>query len=271
MIKFLFWNLNKKPLERRIASLARHYDIDVLMFAECVIPVGHVLSALSDATGQVYHLPSSQCDSLAIYTRFPADCVVNLHERPNRLTVRRLVLPGRPEVLLALAHLPSKAFFSGASQASECRRVASTIRDIEIGVEHSRTLLVGDLNVNPFEEGAVTADGFHAVMARPVASRGERVVQDEQYPFFYNPMWGHFGHGIDDPPGTYYWARAEHLCYFWHMFDQVLVRPALLANFPDDQLRILDSDGSVPLVASSGQPDSSDASDHLPITFALTL
>lgn len=271
MIKFLFWNLNRKPLERRIASLARHHDIDVLMFAECVIPVGHVLSALSEATGRVYHRPSSDSDSLAIYTRFPPDCVVALHEKPNRLTVRRLVLPGRPEVLLALAHLPSKRHWSPDSQGFECVEIARTIRELEQAQGHSRTVLVGDLNMNPFEEGVVADGGFHGVMARPVASRGSRVVQDREYPFFYNPMWAHFGHGSDDPPGSYYYPGAEHVTYFWNIYDQVLVRPALLANFPDDQLRILDSDGSVPLVASSGQPDSSGASDHLPITFSLSL
>jgi len=270
VIRFLFWNLHKKPLEARIASLARHHDIDMLMLAECVIPVGRMLSTLSDATGRVYHRPPSECESLSIYTRFPAECVRVLFERPNRLTLRRLALPGRAEVLLALAHLPGKPW-SDASQASECRRVVRTIREIEEEMGHSRTLLAGDLNVNPFEEPAVTAEGFHAVAARSVASRGSRVVQDDEYPFFYNPMWGHFGHAIDDPPGTYYYARAEYLCYFWHMIDQVLVRPALLKDFPDDQLRILDSDGTAPLVASSGRPDAANASDHLPITFALTL
>ena len=272
MIRFLFWNLNKKPLEARIASLARHHDIDVLMFAECLIPVGRMLSTLFDGTGRAYRPSPSKRESLAVYTRFPGRSVPLLSEtKGNRLTVCDLVLPARPHVLLALAHLPSKLPWGDASQGFECAEIARIIRGIEEEVGHSRTVLVGDFNMNPFEAGLVSANGFHGVMARRVASRRSRVVQHRDYPFFYNPMWGHFGHGTDDPPGTYYYAGAEHVEYFWNTFDQVLVRPALLDNFPDDQVRILDSDGSAPLVASTGRPDSANASDHLPITFALSL
>jgi hypothetical protein len=55
-------------------------------------------------------------------------------------------------------------------------------------------VLVGDFNMNPFQEGVVAANGLNAVMARRVAARRRtRVVQEREYPFFYNPMWGHFG------------------------------------------------------------------------------
>lgn len=37
MLTFLFWNVNKKPNEERIARLARLHGVDVVILAECKI------------------------------------------------------------------------------------------------------------------------------------------------------------------------------------------------------------------------------------------
>src|ERR1019366_9368104 len=93
------------------------------------------------------------------------------------------------------------------------------IDEVEVSEGHQRTILLGDMNMNPFEAGMVIAGGLHAVMSRRVASRMTRLVQKQRYKFFYNPMWNHLGdHG--DTCGTFYYEGAEHLCYYWNLFDQ---------------------------------------------------
>ena len=43
-------------------------------------------------------------------------------------------------------------------------------------------------------------------------------------------MWNHLGdHG--EAGGTFYFEGTEHLCYYWNLFDQVLLRPDLLKGF----------------------------------------
>ena len=66
-------------------------------------------------------------------------------------------------------------------------------------------------------------------------------------------------------------ARAESVCYFWNMFDQVLVRPSLLDAFANDHLKILDSNDDDSLLTARGLPNKAAASDHLPIVFGLEL
>jgi len=56
--------------------------------------------------------------------------------------------------------------------------------------------------------------------------------------------------------------------FFWHMFDQVLIRPALLNYFDNRNLQILRTAGEVSLVTKNGLPDKS-KSDHLPLLFKL--
>jgi hypothetical protein len=152
-----------------------------------------------------------------------------------------------------------------------CVEISRRISEEERAVGHRRTVIVGDLNMNPFEKGVAGANGLHAVMTRTVALAGERTVQERSYPFFYNPMWGHFGDRLPGPPGSYYYQGSELVTYFWNIFDQVLVRPELLDRFRDEDVRILESAGAVPLISTRGRPDEKAASDHLPILFKLEL
>ena len=268
MTTFLFWNLNKKPLERLVADLAELHEVDVLILAECKIPNEVMKRSLKwrDDLEPTH----SESDKIIIYTRFSPDFLQPVFDAP-RLTIRRLKLPEREEVLLASVHLPDKLHWKDSSQTLECVELARRILSVEEQVGHRRTVLVGDVNMNPFEDGVVAANGFNAVMTRLQAKRQRRTVQDRKYPYFYNPMWGHFGDGSGGPPGTYYYWSSQHVAYFWHMFDQVLIRPELLSIFKNEELKILSAVGERSLVTKGGLPDRSVGSDHLPILFSLDL
>src|SRR4051812_34060314 len=120
--------------------------------------------------------------------------------------------------------------------------------------------------MNPFEDGLTGAPALHAVMTRKLAERETRVVQGTAYRFFYNPMWGFFGDRTSGPPGTYYHRSPGVAELFWHLLDQILLRPALMGLLHD--LAILDRiDGESLLTQPSGLPRDSVYSDHLPLAF----
>jgi hypothetical protein len=81
-------------------------------------------------------------------------------------------------------------------------------------------------------------------------------------------MWNHFGDN-DGAGGTFYYEGAEHLCYYWNLFDQVLLRPALLKGFAPENVRIPTSIRGFSLLQEDGQPDKETMSDHLPVTLEL--
>lgn len=270
MVTFLFWNINQKPLENLIVGLVEEHQADVLMLAESEISHDVMLKSLNRNAESEFHLPISLCEKVFIYTRFRDDFIEPVYES-TRITIRRLMLPARNEVLLVALHFPDKLHSSEESQKYECTELAKIIRETEDKVGHQRTLLVGDLNMNPFESGVVAASGLHAVMTREVALRRTRIVGRIQHPFFYNPMWGRLGDSTDGPPGTYYYTSSEQVSFFWNTFDQVLVRPDLLEFFRNEDIKVLTQLGDQSFLSPRGLPKKAIASDHLPILFKLNV
>ena len=261
--KFLFWNLNRKSLATLIADLAEEHGVDLIILAECEVDAATMLGALNRASTR-FHRTSGLCQHITIYSGFPGQFIEETYES-HRISIRTIKLPARDPILLAAVHLPSKLHQSGESQAFGCMELAKQIELEEQKAGHRRTILVGDFNVNPFEAGI--AGGLHSVMSRQVASRGTRTVQGREYPFFYNPMWSHFGDAGSHTAGSYYYDAGEHVNHYWNMFDQVLLRPELAAHFDSARLSILKAVGPLSLVRPDGRPDQQVGSDHLPLLF----
>lgn len=266
MLTTLFWNVHNKPILDAVAALAMDHEVDILVLAQNRMPASSILGRLNRAS-LGFQRPFSNCGHVEVLTRFSPKFLVALSES-DRYSIRRLHLPARLPLTLVFAHLPSKIDFSTDSQSFELFNLVKEIERVELQTGHSHTVVLGDLNANPFDPGVVAAGGLHGVMTKDLARKGKRVVQGREHLFFYNPMWSLFGERQEGPPGTHFYRKAEALCYFWNIFDQVLIRPALI-----DKLRmaprILTKAGSLSLVANDGTPDSDRFSDHLPVLFQL--
>jgi hypothetical protein len=265
MLTFLFWNLNDKPLAPIVANLVEQHGVDVLMLAECQSPP-QFLSTLNQKRIDFHLCPGDRCKRIVIYTRFSRR-FLTLESETKYITIRQLMLPAQLDILLTVVHLQSKLHTSHSEQQNACVELSREIRQVEEKVGHSRTLVVGDLNMNPFESGMITAAGLNAAMTRQIALKESRTWQDQEYLFFYNPMWGHFGDRIQGVAGNYYYSSEP----YWNIFDQVLLRPALLPFFENDTLKILEGDGETSFLTKNGLPNRSVASDHLPILFQLDI
>lgn len=209
-LTFLFWNL-KRARPDILANLVKRNAVDVLLLAECPLIPGAILTALNQDLTQYFFVPST-CAKIQTYTRFSEHYMPVISEGDD-YTIRRINLPGRLEIQICAVHFPSKLYRTPADQTAYATDFATKIL-APAESQHARTVLVGDLNMNPYEDGMVQHNGLHAVMTREIASRERRTVKFESNRFFYNPMWQHFGERAEGHAGTYYLAspksRADH-------------------------------------------------------------
>ena len=152
MLSFLFWNLHRRFLADHLATLARQHDLDFVILAECEMPIQLLLDKLT-SRGLTYHEIVGLPKSLAAVTRFETKCLKPQYDNPNlRVSIRKFAHPDHQEILIAIAHLPSQLYSSRASSDLECVTLSHIIRQQEDKAGHTRTVLVGDLNVNPFSD-----------------------------------------------------------------------------------------------------------------------
>ncbi len=280
MLSFLFWNLYGRQqqdlaarlanLQGSIARLATAHDLDVLMFVECESAPEGMTAALNSSGRGPYHCPTSTNERIRVFVRASGGALVDsFNSRSGRLTIRRFTPKGLPELLLAVVHFQDRQSWSAEGQTLEAVVLAQDVARAEDRAGHQRTILVGDLNMNPYHAGVVGAQALNAVMARALVRPVERVVAGRAYRCFYNPMWGYFGDRTPGPPGTLCFAGADPASHYWNIYDQVLLRPALMDSLV--RLAVLEDDGQESFLTNAGRPRKASLSDHLPVLFQLAL
>jgi hypothetical protein len=276
MVQFLFWNLCGRRLEQVLSRLTSRHEIDVLILAECAIPESSLLAALNPkGQGTFRSIPAIASRGLDIYSRLHTGCFGPVLNEADHYLIRTLTPPGGIEIVLAVAHLPSPIHKDLRQRHSRFIGLASDIRDAERAASNPCTVVICDLNVNPFDDALLDVRGLNALADRRTVRRKDPRrfgrLNVEEFPLFYNPMWSHFGDAAQ-PAGTYYYDQSNpEVDPLWNIFDQVLLRPGLLGRFRHQNLKILTTDGTVSLVWDDGRPNRDVYSDHLPIWFQLDL
>ena len=267
-MKLLFWNVGKRATAQLIADAIRALDIDLLLLAEADFD-DELTQLLNAASDRPFWFPQPLPGArLRLHTRLPNGSVTPVAEK-NWLAAYHIKPLVGCDFLLVGAHIGSKLHLDRAAQAALSPRIRESIEEWEAAVGHARTVVAGDFNMNPFEDGVMGSEGLHAVMTRADAHRRARKVLGERRRFFYNPMWRHFGDRDDAPAGTYRDGGSGPLAFFWNIFDQVVVRPDLLNCFDDGSVRVVTKFKGRNLATRSGRPNRKAGSDHFPIVFEI--
>ena len=270
-LNFLFWNTNRKPLIKEIANIAKYHKIDVILLAEHNL---NDVELLWELNSEYIEFESQnhifQGDKIKIFTRFSPNFIIPIEEA-NRYVCFRIKFPIGEELLVFVVHFPDNRNNQPNSIQSFAGRIARRVKEIEREQNLTNTIVVGDFNMNPSDAGMIDAESFHAIMDSEIAKSQSRVVSNQEYDYFYNPMWSLHGDIGNNVAGSYFYKNAELINYHWNVFDQVLLRPSLIDNFEKENLKFIDSDGDKTLLKANGTPDGKKYSDHLPLIFTLNL
>jgi hypothetical protein len=259
----LFWNTRGGEPVEQVVALVKERAVDVLILAEWPSSAVRLLDGLNAGGVARYFVPFNLAERLTFLVASPPANFTSVYDDAG-IAIRRFRPPIGLDVTVVALRLPSKLFVTNEEQALLSTRTARLIDNVEQEIGHRRTIVIGDFNMNPFEAGLTSSEGFHAVMSRAVAKRGDRTVHGEKRRFFYNPMWSLLGDFSPGPPGSYYYSSSSPVAYFWNMFDQVLLRPELTLAFIPGDVTVVDTLTGGNLLTKSGIPDRS-LSDHLPV------
>ncbi|WP_295454074.1 endonuclease/exonuclease/phosphatase family protein [uncultured Thiodictyon sp.] len=267
MLRVLFWNINGKPLAEPLRQLCDEHEVDLLVLSECNMPAEILLPTLNRDSHRTFCGVFSLCERISLFSRLPPEAIMPVSDDRRYCSIHAVAPPFGKEILLVAAHYPSKLHMSDSDQSHLMPRIAMQLQEAEARRGHTRTVLVGDLNMNPFETGVCGSEGLHAVMCKQIAKKKTRKVYGEERRYFYNPMWNFLGDETRGPPGTYYYDSGRPTNYYWNIFDQVLYRPALLEDYRDHDVSIITAVNGASLLRNGRL--AKEFSDHLPITFTV--
>jgi hypothetical protein len=263
-----FWNLHQHQDVRFLVQFLHQYGIEILVVAERTFAPGELLLNYANLTeAALHHIESrSGVARVDFFSTFPPERFTSVWESRYAGCFEYHPQVGESLILFGV-HLPSKLHLNKTEQLIEAQTLRSQIERIETASAHSRTIILGDFNMDPFEEGMVANHALHGVMDRRIAEKGSRSVLFQESTFFFNPMWKPMGDSSAQALGTYFRGSGMHIHYFWNTFDQVLIRPSLLSFFRNDDLQIVDSIAGTSLLSAKPPGINDSLSDHLPVVF----
>lgn len=266
MLTFMFWNIRGNDLSDLLSVACHQYNVDILVLAECQLATATMLPKINAGASALYFEPANNSAKLKFYSRLPLNSFSSLYDG-DRSSIRLIKPPIGSELILASAHFTDKRYAKSSDHEIELDELLDQVHKYESHLGHTNTLIIGDLNMNPFEKPMIAANGFHAVMDKRIAQKIGRNLKGRRWDFFYNPMWSRLGDDSAGPPGTYFYSKAGAETHYWNTFDQILMRPALLPNYTPGNLQVVTSIGTASLLKRDRINTA--YSDHLPLLISL--
>lgn len=260
-MNFLFWNVNKKKLNKVIVDLVLENDIDVLILAEYDEEIMELINDFKLSNKLMHYYPNiPKRDRLKIFTSFSNSRIQRLADEPHYLA---LSIPHNihGNITLFAIHFFSKLHRTDPDFLMKSYKFSNAVAEIENRINSKNTILCGGFNMNPFEQGMTISGGMHAFPTKVEARKSKRIIDYEEYEMFYNPMWKFIGE--ETSLGTYYHSNPDSDGLYWNIFDQVVVRPKLIDSLED---LIIIRQTRDDILATNEKVI---ISDHLPIKFSI--
>ena len=264
-MKFLFWNIKEKDLSDTIIEICQENDIDILGICEGKeLDKNNIIKKLSFK--EVFLLSNLKDRGIKLFCKKNINMKVNAENNSYHKEYSLLIENINYKILLL--HLPSKLRLDNISQSHYATRFREILKGINYQGE--KTIIFGDFNMNPFEEGMISSEAFHALNSKLITSKIQREVYGEKRYYFYNPTWLLYTKSHNEIIGSYYYNSSDFINLFWNMFDQVIISPDLINNFNFDTFKIIEKT-ILRNLCKNGKPNEVIYSDHLPIFFEFNL
>lgn len=274
-MNFLFWNLkgnSKKSnnLTNEIVDLVREHEIDILLLTELNQKYQRELIERLFMDLRMIAIPTNS--KINLFTKLPNNALKPIQRQifqDARIISFKILYNGFEVNLIATHFLSRYPFKERGDIDTYAGFFKDVINEIENSTENEKTIIVGDFNMNPFDEGMINITRLHAVMDKNIALKMHRSYLNhyKKYKYLYNPMWSFFGDlSKGKVAGTYYFDNKRSSEQYWHIYDQVLMTPELIPYFDESFLDIIIGTSKKSFLKNN-VINNNEFSDHLPIKF----
>lgn len=259
-LKLAFWNINKHSINDYLTDLVLSKELDVLALLEHSGDKEDLEALLVSLQGHYRIINNPACERVIWLLKRS----ISFEYGPQSTYYSFLIIN---DLILCALHMPSNLFEGDYDRSNIALEIINKLSVLEERLATSKTIIMGDFNEDPYDSNCLGAYHFHGIPIANKALKESRVVNGIRYKMFYNPMWNYFGDNTS-PPGTYYHSGTGAKEPFWHIYDQVLLRPKLVDSFSFDNLEVLTQINSNDLLTRRGNPKHK-ISDHLPVSLEI--
>lgn len=265
-MNILFWNINNKDsVVDLIISAVEDEDVDLFIIAEANENIVQDLTYKLEIKN--FKPIDVTSERFVVFSKIEGK-YLNVLKTKKYYGVLEFIETDREKTLIFFVHLPSQLHQSEKNISFECVNLSNFINYWEKKSETERNLVIGDFNLNPYDDGLIAANGLNAIGDKNKIADKKRKVNENNYKYFYNPMWNFFGDN-STPYGTYYHKASKMLTPFWHLFDQVLLRYEFVQYYKNYEVDIITKVENESLINTKNRIDAKVYSDHLPIIIRL--
>jgi len=264
-MNILFWNTYNKNvgnINNCLIELIQENKCDIVILAEYADDISSFCQLINRKSLFEY----STMPNIKICNRIKGITIndyiiINLQEQTHYQIVMLKILNTR--IIIAMIHNISKMHYTESTQEEVLRIFIKDICEAENYYSTKNTIIIGDLNINPFDNACISASILHAIPFMNEVKNTTRMVQNREYQKFYNPTWKFYGNR-SIPYTSYYKNNSDMINFYWNVFDQVIIRPQMINAFCDDTFKIIYKTMNHILIQAD-KPDKINYSDHLPI------
>lgn len=169
--------------------------------------------------------------------------------------------------IVAAAHLVDRMSSADPEpRLVDIRKMMDVIHGYENALSINKTIVMGDLNANPYDKELLLPNAFNAMLFKGlVRNKTGRTWCGDEYPFLYNPTIHWLSEELENYGSFYYSGDCANP--IWNCYDQALVSPELMDSI--NSYSYLKRIGNRGLIAKV-RPNSN-ISDHLPLLVDIDL
>lgn len=224
-MKILFWNLGKNNNGNFLVNCILEHAIDIAILAEfnnvCIPDV------INNLDSKYTHIESNGgCEKITLIASTDVNAVIRREQ--TRYVLYSIKKNGFLFNLVGV-HLQDRHNCDSSQRIAIAARLMNDLKNLEDSSKCKNSIVIGDLNANPYDNELLQMNSFHAVLFKEVIKSGEtRTIDGVKYRRLYNPIL-HFLSEDTKNYGSFYDSRGGRTPT-WHCLDQILVSKALVDN-----------------------------------------